>query len=141
MSSGTASATRPPRVYAAPKAAATGETGWKVRVLADAHGAFEQGECPVQVALAEGQQTNPPRGHEAPRVRHRLGNPEPFVPEGPALSEHAQLGMAPGEEGTGEHGGQVGLAETLVAPRPFEGRHGLPEAVNRLTIVALGMVG
>ena len=53
------------------------------------------GERPGQVALAEGQQTDPPRGkHEARGVINRLGNPQPFVPEGAALSERAQLGMA-----------------------------------------------
>ena len=71
----------------------------------------------------------------------RLGNLEPFFPEGSALGERAQLGMAPGETGTGEHGGQEGLTEALVAPRPVEGRHGLPQAVDRPTIVTLGMVG
>ena len=70
----------------------------------------------------------------------RLGNPEPFVPEGTALGERAQLGMAPGEVGTGDHGGQDNPAESLVAPRPVEGRHSLPEAVDRLTIIALGPV-
>ena len=79
--------------------------------------------------------------HEAAGVRHRLGNPQPFFPEGTALGERAQLGMAPGEEGTGEHGGQDGVPEALMAPRPVEGRHGLPEAVDRPTIVALGSVG
>ena len=119
-----------------------GEKEREVRVLTDAHGPFEQGERPGQVALAEGQQTDPPRGqHEAPGVSHRLGNPQPFFPEGPALGERAQLGMAPGEVGTGEHGGQDDLTEALVAPRPVEGRHGLPEAVDRPTIVALGLVG
>ena len=119
-----------------------GEIDWEVRVLTDAHGPFEQGECPGQVALAEGQQTDPPRGkHEAGGVINRLGNPQPFFPEGTALSERAQLGMAPGEAGTGDHGGQDDLTEALVAPRPVEGRHGLPEAVDRPTIVTLGMVG
>ena len=118
-----------------------GEIGWEVRVLTDAHGPFEQGERPGQVALAEGQQTDPPRGiHQARGVSNRLGNLEPFFPEGPALGERAQLGMAPGEVGTGEHGGQDD-AEALAAPRPVEGRHGLPEAVDRPTIVALGLVG
>ena len=46
-----------------------------------------------------------------------------------------------GEVGTGEHGGQDDLTEALVAPRPVEGCHGLPEAVDRPTIVALGLVG
>jgi hypothetical protein len=49
--------------------------------------------------------------------------------------------MAPGEESTGEHDGQENLTKALVAPRPAEGRHGLPEAVDRPIIVTLGMVG
>ena len=83
VSNGTASATRPARVYAAPKAAATRGKKREVRVLTDAHGPFEQGECPGEVALAEGQQTDPVIGiHEAPGVSNLLGNPEPFFPEG-----------------------------------------------------------
>ena len=102
-------------------------------------GPFEHGKRPAQVALAEGQETDPLRGkHEACGVRHRLGNPQSFFPEGTALSERAQLGMARGEAGTGEHSGQDKLTEALVAPRPLEECHGLPEAVNRPTIVALG---
>ena len=57
-------------------------------------------------------------------MSNHLGNPEPFFPNNSALGEHAQLGMAPGEDGTGEHGRQVDLIEALVAPRPFEWRHG-----------------
>ena len=34
-----------------------------VRVLTDAYRPFQQRECPGQVALAEGEQTAPPRGH------------------------------------------------------------------------------
>ena len=37
--------------------------------------------------------------------------------------------------------GRTDLTEALVAPRPVEGRHGLPEAVDRPTIVTLGLVG
>ena len=59
----------------------------------------------------------------------------------PPLSEHAQLGMAHGEPGTGGHGGQENLAEALVALRTLEGRHGLPEAGYRSTIVTLVFVG
>ena len=60
-----------------------GEPGGEVRVLTDAHGLFEQGEGPGQVALSEGQQTKPVIGtHQAPGVRHRLGNPQRFFPEG-----------------------------------------------------------
>ena len=95
----------------------------------------------MQVALAEEQQTNPPGGnHKARGVIHRLGNPEPFVPEGPALGEHAQLGMAHGELGTGTHSGRDDATEAFVARRPLEGRHGLPEAIDRPTIVALGLI-
>ena len=83
-----------------------GEPSREVRVLTEAYSPFEQGERPGQVALAEGQQTNSPRGHhEAPGVSNRLGNPESFFPKGTALREHAQLGMARGEVGTGAHGG------------------------------------
>ena len=143
VSSGTASATRPLRVYAAPNGG--GELGkrcWKVYVLTDAHSPFEQGECSGQVTVAEGQQADPPRGkHQTAGVINRLGNAEPFVPEGSALGEQAQLGMARGESGTGKHSGQEGLPEVLVAPRTLEERDRLPEAVNRPTIVSLGLVG
>jgi hypothetical protein len=92
--------------------------------------------------LAERQQADPVIGpHEADGVINRLGNPEPFVPQGPALGERAQFGMAPGEVGTGEHGGEDELTEALVAPRPVEGCYGKPEAVDCPTIVALGMIG
>ena len=78
--------------------------------------------------MAEGQQTDTPRGQrKAPGVIDRLGNPEPFFPEGPALSKDAQLGIAPGEVGTGQHGRQGHLAEALAPLRPVEGYHGLPE--------------
>jgi hypothetical protein len=70
-----------------------------------------------------------------------LSNPQPFFPEGPALGERAQLGMAPGKVGTGEHGGQDDLTKVLAARRPVESYHALPEAVDGSTIVALGVVG
>ena len=91
--------------------------------------------------MAEGQQANPKGKYEAPGVSHRLRDPEPFFPKGPALGERAQLGIAPGKPGTGEHGGQEHMTEALVAPRAVEGHHGLPEAIDRPTIVALGLVG
>jgi hypothetical protein len=92
--------------------------------------------------LAEGQQTDPPIGkHEACGVNNRLGNPQPFVPEGTTLGEHAQLGMAPGKPRTGVYGGEEDPTEALVAPRALDERHGLPEAVDRPPIVALGIVG
>ena len=74
-------------------------------------------------------------------VMNRLGNPQPFFPEGTALSEHAEFGMAPGEGGTGQHGRQLGLTEALAAPRPVEERRGLLETVDGPTMVALAMVG
>src|SRR5688500_6067067 len=99
-----------------------GEMGREVGVLTEAQGPFEQGESPGQVALAEGQLTNLARGiHEARGVSHHLRNPQPFFSKGPALSECAQLSMALGEVGTGEHGGQEGLAEALVAPCTLKG--------------------
>ena len=65
---------------------------------------LEQEERPAQVTLAEGQQAAPPRGqHKTRGVRNRLGNPQPFAPESPALSKCAELGMAYGEPGTGGH--------------------------------------
>src|SRR5207302_1663541 len=87
-------------------------------------------------------QTNPPRGHHQARgVSHRLGNPQPFLPEGTALSERAQLSMAPGEVGTRAYGRQENSAEALAPPRLVDGCHGLTEAVYGLTVVALGLVG
>ena len=80
---------------------------WEVRFLTDAHGPFEPGECPGQVALAEGQQTEPPLGiHEAPGVLPPPRQSGVLLRQGAALGEHAQLGMARGEPGTGEHRGQ-----------------------------------
>jgi hypothetical protein len=70
-------------------------------------------------------------------VNNCLGNLQPFVAESLALGEQTQLGMTLGEPGTGVHGGQDRLTKTLVAPRPIEGCHGLPEAVDSPTIVAL----
>ena len=55
-----------------------------------------------------------------------LGNPESFFPKASALGEPAELGMARGEIGIDEHGGQESLAKALVAPRPVEEHHGLP---------------
>jgi hypothetical protein len=74
-------------------------------------------------------------------VRHHLSNPQAFLPQGDTLGERTKLGMAPGKVGAGEHGGEGELTEAFVAPCPLEGRHGLPEAVDRPMIVALGLVG
>src|SRR5262245_5005349 len=104
--------------------------------MTDAHSPFKQGECPVEVALTEGEQTHLPRGkYDTSGVSDRLANPAPFVPEASTLSERAQFGMAPGEHGTGTYGGHDELTEALAAPRPVEGRHRLPEAVDRPTII------
>jgi hypothetical protein len=74
-------------------------------------------------------------------MTHLLSNPQPFFPESPALGERAQLGVAHGEPGTGVHGGQENPAEALVAPCPLEGHHSLPEAVDRPSIITLGLIG
>ena len=109
--------------------------------MTDVHSACEEGERPVQITLTEVQQTGAPRGkHEAPGVNNCLGNLQPFVSESLARSEQAQLGMTLGKPGTGVHGGQHRLTKTLAAPRPIEGCHGLPEAVDGPTIVALVQV-
>jgi len=49
--------------------------------------------------------------------------------------------MARGEVSTGGHRGQDELTEALVAPRTVEERHGLPEGIDRPTILAMGVVG
>src|SRR4029450_6629245 len=83
----------------------------------------------------------PPHGHHAaPGARNLLGNPHPFFPESPALSECAQLRMARGEVCTGEHGGLADLSDALMAPRPVTGYHNLAKAIDRPTIVGLGIV-
>jgi hypothetical protein len=41
----------------------------------------------------------------------------------------------------GERPGQDNLAEALAAPRPVEERHGLPQTVDGLPILALGLLG
>jgi hypothetical protein len=59
-----------------------GEKEREMRLLTDVYSPFEQGERLGQVALAEGQQTSPPRGyHKALRVSNHLGNLGAFFPE------------------------------------------------------------
>lgn len=72
---------------------------------------------------------------------NHLGNPQPFFPEGSAVGERPQLGMAHSELGTAEYGGQEDLPETLVTSRPIEGHGGLAEVVDCPPIVALGLIG
>ena len=63
-------------------------------------------EAPCAGRLGGEQQTDTPIGIlEAPGVNNRLGNPQPFFPKAMPRSERAQLGMALGEVGTGQHGG------------------------------------
>src|SRR5262249_61435201 len=78
---------------------------------------------------------------EAAGVTRRRGGGEPLFAEGTPRGERPQFGMACGESGTGEHGGQEALTEAFVMPSPLEGRHGLPEILNRPPIVALGLMG
>ena len=79
-------------------------------------------------------------------MRQRLGDPEPCVPAGSALGERALLAMTPGEQGIGLyeviglHNGHGRLPQALAAPRLVEGHHGLLEARDRPTIVALHLV-
>jgi hypothetical protein len=74
-------------------------------------------------------------------VAHHLSYPEPFIREGLALGERPHIGMAPGNEGTGEYRWQDGKPEALVALYLVEGLYGLLIAVDRPTIVTLGLVG
>src|SRR5262245_61037355 len=107
---------RPARVYAAPRAAAIKQKlpGWSASRHMLTACSTRQKERPAQVALAEGQQTDPPGGkHEATEVINSLGNLQPFFPKGSALSERAQFGMACGKVGTGVHRGQENLTKAL----------------------------
>jgi hypothetical protein len=91
----------------------------EVCIVTEAQSPFIQGECSGQIALAEGQFTNPATGiYEACGVGNYLGNPQPFFPEGPAFSERPQLGMTLGEVDMGEDSGQDSLTEGLVARVP-----------------------
>jgi hypothetical protein len=74
-------------------------------------------------------------------VSNCLGNLEPFVPEGTALSERTHLGMALGEAGMSNHGGQENLAEALAAPCPFEVSYGLAKVIDRPPIIGLSLIG
>src|SRR5262245_28597497 len=119
-----------------------GDPGQKACVLTEAHGPFKPRERPEEVTLAELQHTDPPEGiHQATWVVNCLGNPESLFPEGTALSEHAELGMACGEVGTGVDGGEEDKPQALAAPCPVEGRHGLFVTVDRPTIVTVSLIG
>jgi hypothetical protein len=74
-------------------------------------------------------------------VIDRLGHPEPFVPEGIALGERAQLSMTHDEADTGAHGGRDEVTEALAAPHTLEGRPRLFEAVDRPMIIGMELVG
>ena len=103
VSSGMALATRPARIYAAPKATAImGNKSREVCVLAETHGPFEQGEGPRQVALAEGQQTDPHSTH-ASRCRSA---PPPRQSGGlrPRTSSPRRMSPARHGPGRGRHG-------------------------------------
>jgi hypothetical protein len=79
-------------------------------------------------------------------MRHRLGDPEPFVSEGSARRERALLGMTPGKQSIGLHeviglhDWHGSLTQALAVPHLVEGHHGLLEASDRPTIVALHLV-
>src|SRR5262249_13540803 len=91
-----------------------------------------------KVPLQEGKSTTQPRGlHQTARVRHGLGNLEPFLYVGPARRERAQFGMAAGEVETGEHGRQIHVPATLVTSRPIEKGEGLAKTGHGPTIGTL----
>jgi hypothetical protein len=74
-------------------------------------------------------------------VVNHLCNPDSFFAKGSAIDERAELSMTYGKVGTGANGGQEHLTEALAASRSVEERYGLSVAVDRLAIVALGLVG
>ena len=78
------------------------------------------GKLPLQRAIG-----HPPAAAQQSDhlIEHRIelhhgSNPEPFVPDGPARSERAPLGVARGAGRTGEHGGRNGQADRARAFSP-----------------------
>ncbi len=89
VSSGTASATRPAKVYAIrERRSDPGEPDQTIRVLTDAYGPFEQGKRPGEVTRGRDNTPAPLAAMQAPRVLHRLSNPRPFL-DGPGLGQLA----------------------------------------------------
>jgi hypothetical protein len=106
------------------------------------HGAFERGQCLIKVASVKEQETDCPRStYEARGVRNGLGNLQSLAPKSTAPSEGAQLSMTAGKPGSGMHGRQSDFTKALADSCPIEKGYGFPETVDRLTIVALRMVG
>src|SRR5882724_1258165 len=98
--------------------------GGDVCLATEAHGPFEKGQCPGQVALTQGQQTDGIIGlHEAQRVLNLLSNPEPFLPGSGTFGEHTQLGMAPREAGTRGYTVEENIAEAFRTWRTLKGCH------------------
>ena len=110
--------------------------------MTDAHSPFEQGKGLGRSPWRRDSRPNHLEAeHQAPGMLNRLGNPEPFFPEGTALSEQAQLGMTLERAGHGRSR-RVGQPPKRSWRRaPSRDCHRLPEAVDRPTIVTLGLVG
>ncbi len=141
MSSGTASATRPPSSLRRTQGHSHhGEPDGRVYILTDTRGPFEQREGPGQVALVEGsaglsptRQASRLPGCATPRQSAALR------PRGHSLRRNMPNSAW---HAAGVHGRprrQDHLTEALVAPRTLKGRHSLPEVVDRPTIGALGL--
>src|SRR5262245_52334796 len=114
----------------------------EVYLPTDTHGPFEPGERPGQLALAKGQQPQPPRSHHQTAGMPRgFGNQPSLLSQGAPFSERAQISMAPRELGTGSHRRQIDLTAVLVALCSLEGGHRLPEGGDGLTIRSLRQVG
>ena len=130
---------RPPRVYAAPKTAAVRGNRREVRVLTEAQGPFEQGE-PWAGHLGGGPAgRSPTRPHEASGVMTASAIWSSSPRARPQRTCPARHGTRRARHE--DYGGQDDLTEALVTLCPVERRHGLPEAVDRPTIVTLGLVG
>src|SRR5713101_1895869 len=91
-----------------------GEPEQDVENPAQIKAAFEPGDGPGEVPLAEGEKTNTEiRMDKAGWVSDRLGDPDRFCGIGAPLGERAQLGKAPDYPGTREHGRQAKPAKAL----------------------------
>ena len=73
-------------------------------------------------------------------MSNRLGNPQPFFPEGRPSANVPSAAWRHGEEARERRQGRIGKPKRS-RRCPVEERHGLPEGVDRPTIVALDLVG
>ena len=108
----------------------------EVRPLHELQRLVEDPERLRQVALAQGEKTHAPRGHDpAIRVLGRLRDLDAFLRGGLSCSERPALGQRDTEVTAGEHRRQPRQPTVLLAQRAGERRHVLLEGRHRLPIV------